>query len=95
MGEIKSNAVTAQGAISQLVGVDVASMQNQSVEFSYSSGIEGMENAKETTNRMLQAISSFTEATLKQANKFPEIAEKIAKRDIEESKRWEKIDGKG
>lgn len=95
MGEIKSNAVTAQGAISQLVGVDVASMQNQSVEFSYSSGIEGMEKAKETTNRMLQAISSFTEATLKQANKFPEIAEKIAKRDIEESKRWEKIDGKG
>lgn len=95
MGEIKSNAVTAQGAISQLVGVDVASMQNQSVEFIYSTGIEGMENAKETTNRMLQAISSFTEATLKQANKFPEIAEKIAKRDIEESKRWEKIDSKG
>lgn len=88
-GEIKSSTITAQGAISQLVGMDTTSSQNQTVEFGYASGIRGMDNARQTTNLMLEAISSFSQATLMQANKFPAIAEKIAKRDIEEARRWE------
>lgn len=89
-GEIKSSTVAAQGAISQLVNVDTSTVQNQSVEFGYASGILGMDNAKQTNNQVLQAITSFAEATLRQSNKFPEIAVKIAKRDLEEAKRWEK-----
>ena len=89
-GEIKSSTVAAQGAVSQLVNVDTSTAQNQSVEFGYASGILGMDNARQTSNQMLQAVTSFAEATLRQSNKFPEIAEKIAKRDLEEAKRREK-----
>lgn len=95
MVEIKSSTIAAQGAISKLVDVDTSKMQNQTVEYSYSSGIVGMENARQATNKMLEAISSFSEATLAQANKFPDIAHKIAKWDVEQSKRWENLDGKG
>ena len=47
-----------------------------------------MENGKEVTNSVLQAISEFSQAVLIQANKFPQIAAVIEKRDIEESQRW-------
>lgn len=47
-----------------------------------------MENGKEVTNSVLQAISEFSQAVLIQANKFPQIATVIEKRDIEESQRW-------
>ena len=50
--------------------------------------ITGMENGKEVTNSVLQAISEFSQAVLIQANKFPQIAAVIEKRDIEESQRW-------
>lgn len=86
--QIKSSTIAAQGAISQLVDVDTSTYQNQEVEFGYASEIAGMEAARQTANQMLQAVSSFTEATLSQANKFPEIAEKIAKRDVDLAKRW-------
>ena len=48
-----------------------------------------MEAGCQACNQMLQAISDFSSAVLTQANKFPEIAAKIEKRDIEEAKRWE------
>lgn len=47
-----------------------------------------MEPARQTTNQMLTAISDFSAAVLIQADKFPEIAQKIEKRDIEEAGRW-------
>ena len=90
MAQIKSSPVAAQAAIQELVGVDTTGKQNQQVEFSYSSDIAGMENARQTTNTMLEAVASFSQATLTQASKFPEIAQVMAKRDVEESKRWEK-----
>ena len=51
--------------------LDVSQKDNKQVEFSYSSGITGMENGKEVTNQMLEAVGKFSEAVLIQANKFP------------------------
>ncbi|WP_176693624.1 TIGR04197 family type VII secretion effector [Streptococcus sanguinis] len=89
MGQIKSSVISAGSAISELVGVDTSNTQNQQVEFSYTTGIAGMEAGRQACNQMLQAVSDFSSAVLTQANKFPEIAAKIEKRDIEEAKRWE------
>lgn len=89
MGQIKSSAISAGSAISELVGVDTSNVQNQQVEFSYTTGIAGMEAGRQACNQMLQAVSDFSSAVLTQANKFPDIAAKIEKRDIEEAKRWE------
>ena len=89
MGQIKSSTISAGSAISELVEVDTSNVQNQQVEFSYTTGIAGMEAGRQACNQMLQAVSDFSSAVLTQANKFPEIAAKIEKRDIEEAKRWE------
>ena len=40
MGQIKSSAISAGSAISELVGVDTSNAQNQQVEFSYTSGLQ-------------------------------------------------------
>lgn len=88
MSLIQSNAISAADAISELVSVDTSNVQNQQVSFSYTQEITGMENGKEVTNSVLQAISEFSQAVLIQANKFPQIAAVIEKRDIEESQRW-------
>ena len=89
MGQIKSNTISAGSDISELVGVDTSNAQNQQVEFFYTTGIAGMEAGRQACNQMLRAVSDFSSAVLTQANKFPEIAEKIEKRDIEQAKRWE------
>lgn len=85
---IKSNTISTSAAISELVGVDTSTVQNQSVDFSYTSGISGMESGRQISNQMLQAVSDFSQAVLIQANKFPQIAAKLEKRDIEEAQRW-------
>lgn len=85
---IKSSIINAKEAIAELTGVDVSDQKNMLIEFSYSSGIAGMEKGKELTNNMLQAVSNFSEAVLIQANKFPQIAIKIEERDLEQAKRW-------
>lgn len=89
MGEIQSNIITAHAAISELVGLDTSGLTDQHVAFSYTTDIAGMESARQVTNQMLQAVNSFSEAVLIQANKIPEIAQKLEKRDIELSQRWE------
>ncbi|WP_293873157.1 TIGR04197 family type VII secretion effector [Streptococcus sp. A12] len=86
--KIKSSTIEAQSAISELIGLDVSEKANKQVKFSYSSGIVGMENGKKVTNQMLEAVGNFSEAVLIQANKFPQIAEKIEKRDVEQAQRW-------
>lgn len=86
--KIKSSTIEAQSGISELIGLDVSQKDNKQVEFSYSSGITGMENGKEVTNQMLEAVGKFSEAVLIQANKFPQIAETMEKRDIEQAQRW-------
>ena len=87
--QIKSSPIDAQAAIGELTGVDVSQNENKQVEFSYSSGITGMENGKEVTNQMLEAVGKFSEAVLIQANKFPQIAAVLEKRDVEQAQRWE------
>ena len=89
MGKIQSSTISASDAISELVDLDTSNAQNQQVEFSYTTGIAGMEAGRQACNQMLQAVSHFSSAVLLQANKIPEIAAKIEKRDIEEAKRWE------
>lgn len=89
MGKIQSSTISAADAISELVDLDTSNAQNQQVEFSYTTGIAGMEAGRQACNQMLQAVSDFSSAVLIQANKIPEIAAKIEKRDIEEVKRWE------
>ena len=89
MGKIQSSTISAADAISGLVDLDTSNAQNQQVEFSYTTGIAGMEAGRQACNQMLQAVSDFSSAVLIQANKIPEIAAKIEKRDIEEAKRWE------
>ena len=89
MGKIQSSTVSAADAISELVDLDTSNAQNQQVEFSYTTGIAGMEAGRQACNQMLQAVSDFSSAVLTQANKFPEIAAKIEKLDIEQAKRWE------
>ena len=89
MGKIQSSTISAADAISELVDLDTSNAQNQQVEFSYTTGIAGMEAGRQACNQMLQAVSDFSSAILTQANKFPEIAAKIEKRDIEQAKRWE------
>jgi len=88
-GKIKSSTIAAEAAINELVGYDTSKKQNQKVEFSYTSEIAGMEAGRQACNQMLQAVSDFSSAVLTQANKFPEIAHKIEKRDVELAKRWE------
>ena len=88
-GKIKSSTITAEAAINELVGYDTSDKQNQQVEFLYTSEIAGMEAGRQACNQMLQAVSDFSSAVLTQANKFPEIAHKIEKRDVELAKRWE------
>ena len=88
-GKIKSSMIAAETAINELVGYDTSDKQNQQVEFSYTSEIAGMEAGRQACNQMLQAVSDFSSAVLTQSNKFPEIAHKIEKRDVELAKRWE------
>ena len=88
-GKIKSSTIAAEAAINELVGYETSDKQNQQVEFLYTSEIAGMEAERQACNQMLQAVSDFSSAVLTQANKFPEIAHKIEKRDVELAKRWE------
>lgn len=87
--QIKSSPIDAQAAIGELTGVDVSQNENKQVEFSYFAGIAGMEKGKEVNNHLLQAVGKFSEAVLIQANKFPQIAAVLEKRDVEQAQRWE------
>ena len=87
-GKIKSSTIAAEAAINELVGYETSDKQNQQVEFSYTTEIAGMEAGRQACNQMLQAVSDFSAVVLTQANKFPDIAYKIEKRDVEQAQRW-------
>jgi len=86
---VKSSAIAAEAAINELVGINTHDMKNKQINFSYTQGISGISVAGNTANKMLKCFSDFCVAILGQANKFPELAAKIEKRDEEEAKRWE------
>ena len=54
MGKIKSDSISAQNAISELVGVDTSDKQNQQVEFSYTTEIAGMEAGCQAYNYIVK-----------------------------------------
>ena len=54
MGKIKSSTISAQNAISELVGVDTSDKQNQLVEFSYTTEIAGMESGRQACNQKVK-----------------------------------------
>ena len=63
--------------------------ENKQIEFGYSAGIAGYGERKEVNNHLLQAVGKFSEAVLIQANKIPQIAAVLEKRDVEQAQRWE------
>jgi molecular chaperone DnaK (HSP70) len=79
-GKISSNTITASEAISKLTGIDVSHSQNQQVTFS-SSSVPAMLNGKKAANQVVADIAKLADCVLKQANKFPELAEAIVVRD--------------
>ncbi|CAX00362.1 hypothetical protein [Streptococcus equi] len=85
---ITSSPVAASAAVSELVGVDTSRVHQQSVVFSVTKGIAGMEKGRQVSNQLLQAVSDFSQAVLIQANKLPQLAAKLEKRDLEEATRW-------
>jgi len=87
-GKITSSVAAADAAVNELVGIDTFEQQEQQVEFGSTSGIPGMEAGRGVTNQVTQTISQFCAAVLGQANKFPELASSIEKRDVADAERW-------
>lgn len=52
--KVKSDTISAQNAISELVGVDTSGRQNQQVEFSYTTEIAGMEAGRQACNQKVK-----------------------------------------
>jgi hypothetical protein len=87
-GRIVSSTAGADEAVNELVGVDTSAYADQNVTFGYAAGISGMDAGREVTNEMFQTIRQFCAAVLGQANKFPELASSIEKRDVADAERW-------
>ncbi|TNU81195.1 TIGR04197 family type VII secretion effector [Lactococcus lactis] len=85
-GKIKSSTVEAQGAIAELTGLkDITTFQT--IEFG-ESNIQSMLNGKQLANELMNDISKITSCVLTQANKFPELAQRIEQRDQADAKNW-------
>lgn len=87
-GEIRSSTASADAAVNELVGIDTSSYADQQVVFGFTSGIPGMDAGRDATNHMFQTVSVFCAAVLGQANKFPELAASIERRDVADAERW-------
>lgn len=87
-GKISSSAVGADAAVNELVGIDTSAYTDQQVAFGFAVGIPGMSAGRDVTNQTFETVSRFCAAVLAQANKFPELARMIEKRDIADAERW-------
>lgn len=88
-GKVSSSVVDADAAVNELVGIDTSGHTDQQVDFGSTTGISGMDAGREVTNQMFRTVSQFCAAVLGQANKFPELASSIEKRDVADAERWE------
>ncbi|SEI16305.1 hypothetical protein SAMN04515692_1246 [Leifsonia sp. CL147] len=88
-GKISSSTADADAAVNELVSIDTSGYADQQVSFGSTSGIPGMSAGRDVTNQMFQTVSQFCAAVLGQANKFPELASSIEKRDVADAERWE------
>lgn len=85
-GKIKSSTVDAQGAIAELTGLKGITAF-RTVEFG-ESNVQSMLNGKQLANELMNDISRITSCVLTQANKFPELAQRIEQRDAADAKSW-------
>ncbi|PCS06146.1 hypothetical protein RU86_GL000378 [Lactococcus piscium] len=85
-GKIRSNTVEAQDAIATLTGLkDMSSFKT--VDFG-ESNVQSMLNGKQIANELMNDVAKITSCVLRQANKFPELAQRIALRDSQDAKGW-------
>lgn len=87
-GRIVSSTAGADAAVNELVSVDTSAYADQQVTFGFSNGIAGMDAGRDVANQLFQTITRFCAAVLVQANKFPELASSIEKRDVADADRW-------
>ena len=87
--KLSSNSIVAQGAISELVGIDTSSHQNKTISLG-SSNVTSMKAGESVSNQMLNLVSDFSSVILKQAKKFPELAHKIEERDFSDAQQFKK-----
>lgn len=87
-GRIVSSTAGADAAVNELVSLDTSGYVDQQVTFGFSTGIAGMDAGRDVTNQLFQTMNSFCAAVLAQANKFPELASSIEKRDVADADRW-------
>lgn len=88
-GKVSSNVVDADTAVNELLGINTSGHADQQVSFGGTNGISGMNAGRDVTNQLFQTITQFCSAVLGQANKFPELARSIEKRDVADAERWE------
>ncbi|WP_251713395.1 TIGR04197 family type VII secretion effector [Lactococcus ileimucosae] len=84
--KIKSSTVEAQAAISELTGLK-ENFTSQTVEFG-ESNVPSMISGKKLTNKLMNDVSKVVSCVLSQANKFPELAQKIEERDAQDARGW-------
>lgn len=77
----------AQEAIAELTGLDTSSFANQSASF-HSATVASMSAGMGLCNELMQDVSNVASCVLSQANKFPQIAHVIEKRDEAAAQRW-------
>ncbi|GAB7391634.1 TIGR04197 family type VII secretion effector [Lactococcus garvieae] len=85
-GKIKSSAVDAQNAISELTGLKGITT-SKTVDFGEST-VSSMLNGKQLANSLMGDVSQVISCVLTQANKFPELAQSIEERDNQDAKNW-------
>lgn len=88
MPKISSSVDLAESAVKALVGVNIHHKKNEQIQLSYSSGISAMTNAQTICNQLFSETTDLCQVVLKQANKFPELARLIEKRDSEDARKW-------
>lgn len=85
-GKIRSNIVDAQDGIAALTGLkDMSSFKT--VDFG-ESNVQSMLSGKQLANDLMNDLSKITSCVLIQANKFPELAQRIELRDSQDAKGW-------
>ncbi|EKZ0210413.1 hypothetical protein QRK64_002269 [Enterococcus faecalis] len=85
-GKIVSSTSSAQSAVSKLIGINER-LEAPKVTFSGST-VSGMTKGKQVNAQVLTNLTDLTNCVWKQAEKFPQIAEKIAYRDQQSAEQF-------
>lgn len=85
-GKIVSSMSSAQRAVSKLTGI-TENLQASKVTFS-GSDVAGMTKGKQVNAQVLTQLTDLANCVWQQAEKFPQIAEKIAYRDQQSAEKF-------